>query len=546
MTALRTALCLGLLASTAAAQTRTPFNQATPPGRYARFMAAANPTLAGTQPVRFALPDAGLVSVYRLDGTVVSDPGDSLFDLTVGPVYRFRVQTTLDGRPVEVYPSVELVDRLHPPADLRREFPVVVEVTPEEIEAALRDRLVTKVVYVRPRNAAPTLPLSTELPTSELAPTANPMLDASLRGRPIAIVRLGGRTPEAGDRGFYTGGAVATLPAAASSNADCRVELPVVDGCERPVTDADIYPDEYICDGGDTGLPNRVNGDGTVDLGFEEAAGTYRTEDVYGDDGLVRLAPTTRVCVYAPAMAAVRTISALIEDTLVVKAVGAHADRRVTGVEGKLGLVTNRKFDAGMQARVRSRGSEVDARQTDANVTQDLLPMVDDKLINAFMEYGFVSDQNFTKETIAVLQDRVRAAGEWSTDQTPTVSALDEAGNVFVATTKGQVYTVYEDRRKEGVLSIIKTADRKAAKLGETVTFQLHFENTGQKPVRDVVISDHLSPRLVLDVDSVDVSLPAETTVEDDFAGGVYLRVTLKDELPGGEGGVITFRTTVR
>ena len=542
-----------------------PFDQSSAPGQYGRFALAANPAIRGEQAVSVVTPSPARVSLFAGDGRAETLSTDDVFRLQVGRVYRLKVDA-IDGLPgVELYPTVELVDRLHPPEGLEREFPVVIELTAGEIDAALTDRLVTKVVYVRPRHDVAVLRESQDLPTAALPPASNPVAEALLRGRPIAVVRIGGRTPlSPDDRAFFTGGPFTNLgpkscvtPAGhvcgPSCPADCnalptvtRVELPVVDGEVRPASTAELFPDEYICDGGDTGFPSRIGIDGKAELGFEETAGQFVTDTGYAGEAVVRLEPSTRTCVYAPAFAAVRVTSGLTTDSIVVSAAGAYDSSAAAGAESRLAIMTGRQTDVGAVARVRSRGSEVGRTQTDSNVSLSARAAESEKLINAFMEYGFLTDQELSRETIAVLQDRVRNAGEWSTEQSPTVTALDEGGRVYIASTAAQEYVVFEDRREEGSLQIVKTADVRAARPGERVTFRIRFENAGGRPVREVVISDHLSPRLRLEKASVKSTLPAAVAVEDDFAGSVYLRVTLEDELKPRSGGVITFETVVR
>ena len=67
-------------------------------------------------------------------------------------------------------------------------------------------------------------------------------------------------------------------------------------------------PDEYLCDGGDFGLPAAVRADWAVDgLEPEDAIAHYDTLD-----GRVIVTPSNRVCVYAPRFAAVRRVENLL------------------------------------------------------------------------------------------------------------------------------------------------------------------------------------------------------------------------------------------
>ena len=187
-----------------------PVNQQTSPGVYGRYMTAGRPVRAQLQAVRVVTPAKAEVTVYG-----VSQPGgltvtsDDVVGIDVGPVYRLKIEN-IEGLPgVAVYPSIELVDRLHPPEGQAAEFPIQIEITAEEIEAALTDRLVTKVVYLRQRNAMAATDVRTALPTTDIDGGSNVVEAAVERGRPIAVVRLGGRTPAGPtDTEFFVGGSI--------------------------------------------------------------------------------------------------------------------------------------------------------------------------------------------------------------------------------------------------------------------------------------------------------------------------------------------------
>lgn len=187
-----------------------PMNQQTPPGVYGHYMTAGRSTRPALQPVQLVTPGAAQVTVYG-----VSQPAgltlttEDTFAVEVGTVYRLKVEgiETLPG--VAIYPTIELVDRLHPPEGRAAEFPIQIEITADEIEAALTDRLVTKVIYVRPRHALQTTIRGSQLPTVEIHNSENVVEAAIQQGRPIAVVRIGGRTPTGPtDDDFFVGGTV--------------------------------------------------------------------------------------------------------------------------------------------------------------------------------------------------------------------------------------------------------------------------------------------------------------------------------------------------
>lgn len=176
----------------------TPLHHRAVPGKVGQFALVANRSLHGHfQPVRVELPSQGLVSFYtpeRPEPVLTQAP--AMAAVQVGLVYRFKLSGLPEFPGVELYPSIEVIDRLHPPPGFELEFPIPVEITAAEIEAVLEDRLVTKVIYLEdPRKASSVDPPSGLLTFD--VPVQTNMLDAAGQmGRPVAILRLGGRTPD--------------------------------------------------------------------------------------------------------------------------------------------------------------------------------------------------------------------------------------------------------------------------------------------------------------------------------------------------------------
>jgi len=113
--------------------------------------------------------------------------------LGVGFTYRIRISNMPEFPKRSLYPSIELLDRLHPPRSKADRFPIPIAFTEDEIELALSGRLVTKVVYLEQPQLA--VPLEEPLPTATIEPAVNLLKEADRRGRPMAIVRIGGRQP---------------------------------------------------------------------------------------------------------------------------------------------------------------------------------------------------------------------------------------------------------------------------------------------------------------------------------------------------------------
>ncbi len=201
LVALTLALCCGWLSSTAQAQVlpsyegHQPLSQKSPVGLAAKFAGVAGRT-GYMQPVRFALDGESQASIYHGPQLreLVLGPSAQV-SLMVGHSYRIKVSNIPDMPGVEIFPTIELIDRLHPPAGQKDNFPVVMHITKEDVELAVAGNLVTRVVYLeQPQLAAP-YELDRATATQNLLRSENALTEADRRGRPIAIVRIGGRLP---------------------------------------------------------------------------------------------------------------------------------------------------------------------------------------------------------------------------------------------------------------------------------------------------------------------------------------------------------------
>ena len=79
--------------------------------------------------------------------------------------------------------------------------------TQEDLSLALHGKFVTRVIYVEdPRNALPSREIDKSQNWFEAAPGQDPLAVADTLGRPVAILRLGGRLPDpSADKTFFFG-----------------------------------------------------------------------------------------------------------------------------------------------------------------------------------------------------------------------------------------------------------------------------------------------------------------------------------------------------
>jgi hypothetical protein len=173
---------------------------AMPPGAIGSLRLHRGGPLSGYfQPVRIRAPQGARIALASEEGFSDSPAGDVLVGMQIAPVYRLRVTEIPNNPGIEIFPTVEVIDRLYPPPGLALKFPIPIELTLEELELAARGSFVTRVIYVEdPAQALPiTMAKDGEQPWVEARPGADPLVEADERGRPVAILRLGGRMPSA-------------------------------------------------------------------------------------------------------------------------------------------------------------------------------------------------------------------------------------------------------------------------------------------------------------------------------------------------------------
>jgi len=159
--------------------------------------------------VRIRAPQGARIALAVEGGYGDSRSNETLVGMQIGPVYRLHVTEIPNNLGLELFPTVEVIDRLYPPPGLATRYPVPVELTIDELELAARGSFVTRVIYVEDPLSA--LPVA-EDPDGvqswiEAAPGADPLVSADERGRPVAILRIGGRVPssQTGDGGSFHG-----------------------------------------------------------------------------------------------------------------------------------------------------------------------------------------------------------------------------------------------------------------------------------------------------------------------------------------------------
>jgi len=192
-------LCLGMAAPAIALPPSVPYEgiDATPPGAIGQQQLLRGGPLRGYfQPVQIQGPPGSMISV-AVDGKFTKPQKSPItVGLLIGQVYRVRVMGIPVRQGQEVYPSIEVIDRLYPPPGKKAKFPIPVQLIAEELKTALDGRFVTRVVYLEETETAlPRAQKDSRQSYFEIDASADPLTVADELGRPVAIVRMGSRVP---------------------------------------------------------------------------------------------------------------------------------------------------------------------------------------------------------------------------------------------------------------------------------------------------------------------------------------------------------------
>jgi len=160
------------------------------------------------QPVKVILPEGTSVAFAINDTLMKPQEAPVQAGLLVGRVYRFQISQIPYYGGEELYPTLEVINRLYPPPGKEQEFPVEVEITQEDLELALSGQLVTRVIYLEdPQIALATKGEDKTSLSLTLGPGENPLKEAQRMGRPMAILRMGNRqfVPDDNAAAFFFG-----------------------------------------------------------------------------------------------------------------------------------------------------------------------------------------------------------------------------------------------------------------------------------------------------------------------------------------------------
>jgi len=171
---------------------------AMPPGAIgARQLQRGGPLPGFLQPVAIKAPPGALISLAVAGQFDRPQKAPVRVGLLIGAVYRIRVMNIPLAPGMEVFPTIEVIDRLYAPRGQERRFAIPVQLTYEDLRFALEGKFVTRVIFLEdPQRALPVRDDPARQNWFEVGRGQDPLTVADALGRPVAILRLGARLPE--------------------------------------------------------------------------------------------------------------------------------------------------------------------------------------------------------------------------------------------------------------------------------------------------------------------------------------------------------------
>src|SRR4029078_6689336 len=99
------------------------------------------------QPVRIRAPQGARIALATEGGFSTTQSNDALIVYQIGRVYRLKLTGIPTYEDTEIFPTVELIDRLYPPPGLALRFPIPIYLTQEALELAAGGAFVRRGIY---------------------------------------------------------------------------------------------------------------------------------------------------------------------------------------------------------------------------------------------------------------------------------------------------------------------------------------------------------------------------------------------------------------
>jgi uncharacterized repeat protein (TIGR01451 family) len=488
--------------------------------------------------------------------------GDGAGIITVGLRrgigYRLRVTGIVERPLAELYPVVEIVGHLHRPVGIDPgKYPVRIVFTQDDMDDTVdRGRLVTKVIYLEdPDQAIPLKLPKDQVSVLTLNPTEPPLRVASALGRPVAIVRLGGRRPTAeeiqgavaGDIGLDWVESIGSRPCPFVCHDGTRCSLPCGPVCtpSPPPARPSLPRDEYLCDGGDRGVAAGPSASGRVH-GIEPRDAVVRFDIGVKGVSQARVLPTNVVCVYAPRFAEVR----------VSTGTNQNIDIQTTKTDKTIAKLVQADSAAESRRLIQNQAAELARARGRATAYKGRLMADEDSNARPPSAYvgATLASTNLQKQTAELTRTRYRAGQVQERLRLDGIKSAE--GPIIYGITQGasEAVRVWAPHSMAGVetppdrpgLAVVKRVNAAEAEPGDTLTYAIVYRNMGNTPIKSVSIVDSLLPRLEYVAGTSSGPEGTIFTTAVNRVGATELHWVLPGVLAPGATGYVSFQAIVR
>lgn len=300
---------------------------------------------------------------------------------------------------------------------------------------------------------------------------------------------------------------------------------------------------EYLCDGGDRRpRVGWVESGRVVNIDPEDTIAEYRPQT-----GGNRIAISNRVCLFSPRFVEVRVLQgsegydaavnsgAVARDAGPIVALGQHPQLEKKGYTSA-GQLIDRRILRGLLG-AQWPGDLVEIRSLAGyKHTQGWAVIV-----------GLFGWHHVTGSEQPEIKARVQFVDDVTLDLMPQiVGMVAGTGEVYSIWTTKEIREVEIQPECPDVLVLEKASDRASAKVGEEVLFAIRYTNTGSQPISNIAVTDSLISRFEYVEETADSDRPATFLATENEAGSMTLRWEIKEPLPAGESGHLSFKVRVR
>lgn len=300
--------------------------------------------------------------------------------------------------------------------------------------------------------------------------------------------------------------------------------------------------DEYLRDGGDRGLPAKVNEEWEIHgLELEDTIAHYDTLD-----GETLVQPSNRVHIYSPRFGAVRQVVGLAANEQANRSAGVYSPVKLESptivqlvADSKQHIQADRQVGRRLAAAFRTKWGN-------GALSDTVGPEAFQDAFRAYEDFQLIRTGTAAVGETAFLARGSEAAQAWSLKQAVQVILDEQAAMAEVS--DESLYSVHTVKSPPGKpkLRVAKVASTQFAGPGDEVAFTIRFDNVGNQLIGNVTIVDNLTTRLEYIPDSAQCSVDAEFFTQPNEGDSLVLRCEVTNPLPVGEGGVIRFRCRVR